>query len=343
MKKGSGAFLLGITAFICAFLFSEAFIRGVKNGLLLSANTVVPSLFVFMCAASIIGSGSMPKHLKRIVAPVMKGFSLPAEAFLAVFLGILAGYPTGAKMTEELMKSGRITARQKERMLRFCVSPGMGFSINAVGILMLNSKKSGIIILASVCISSILIGLVSSLGEKRELISTSEIKTKKPAEALVEGASSGAASMLIICGFVALFSGIGEVVELIPVSEKAKILLLCILEVTGGCSKAAAFMPLYMLAGVCAFGGICIQMQIFSICSESGINKLNFMLFRLIHSALSTLVCIIILNYFPIEAGAVCIQTERLVLNSFSLPASISLMFLAILIILDLDNSKKMC
>lgn len=343
MKKGSGAFLLGITAFICAFLFSKEFISGVKSGLLLSANTVVPSLFVFMCASSIIGSGKMPLSVKRIASPVMRIFSLPAEAFPAVFLGLFAGYPTGAKMTEELMKSGRITARQRERMLRFCVSSGLGFSINAVGIMMLNSKKSGVVILASVCISSVLIGLASSIGEKKELISSDDIKTKAPAEALVEGVSSGAISMLIICGFVALFSGIGEIIELIPINEKAKILLLCFLEVTAGCSKAANFMPLPMIAGICAFGGICVQMQIFSICSEHGINKLKFMLFRFIHAALSTLVCIIILKYFPIEASALSIQTERFVMNSFSFPASVSLMFLASLIILDLDNSKKMC
>lgn len=343
MKKQSGAFLLGAAIFICAFLFPEKFTEGVKNGLLLSANTVVPSLFVFMCASSIIASGGMPDLFKKAAKPVMKLLALPAEAFPAVFLGLFAGYPTGAKMTEELFESGRISHRQAERMLRFCVSPGIGFSVNAVGIMMLGSKKSGIIILISVCISSLMIGFFSAAGEKADGDPTDEMRTKSPDEALVYGVSSGAESMLKICGFVAAFSGIGEIIALIPVNEKAKILLQCFLEVTGGCAKAVSSVPLPITAGICAFGGICIHTQIFSICGECKIKKFEFILFRLIHAALSALVCIIILNYFPVEADVISIQTERLVINSFSFPASVSLMFLASLIILDLDNGRKMC
>ncbi len=337
MKKGSVTFLLGISAFLCAFLFPEQFLKGVKNGLMLSANTVVPSLFVFMCASSIIGNGSMPRPLKKAAGIFMKAFSLPAEALPTIFLGLFAGYPTGAKMTEELMKSGRISENQKQRMLRFCISPGMGFSINAVGIMMLNSKKSGIIILISVCISSLLIGLFSAIGERTENNSLSETRTKSPDEALVDGVSSGTVSMLIICGFVALFSGMGEIINLIPIDGKAKILLHSFLEVTGGCEKAASTMPLPMISGICAFGGICVHMQIFSITETK---KLKFLLFRFIHAALSTLICFVILNYFPVEADAVSIQTERFVMNSFSLPASLSLMFLASLIILDLGQNR---
>lgn len=343
MKKRNDTFLIGSAAFICAFLFSEKFLTGVKNGLLLSANAVVPSLFVFMCASSVIGSGEMPGLLKKVFNPVMRIFNLPAEAFTAVFLGFFAGYPTGAKITEELYLSGRISENQKKRMLRFCVNPGIGFSVNAVGIIMLNSKKSGIIILVSACLSSLLIGLFSSFGEKNENSFSAEIRTKRPDEAIVEGVSSGTVSMLKICGFVALFSGFGEIINLIPINEKAGILLRCLLEVTGGCSNAVSVMPLPMIAGVCAFGGICIHMQIFSICGESGMKKFEFLLFRFIHAALSTLICFVILNYFPVEIDAISIQTERFVMNSFSFPASVSLMFLASLIILDLDNSKKLC
>lgn len=343
MKKKSGTFLLGAAIFTSAFLFSDEFLKGVKSGLLLSANTVVPSLFVFMCASSIIGSGGMPDFLKKAAKSVMRLFALPSEAFSAVFLGLFAGYPTGAKMADELMKSGRISHRQMERMLRFCISPGIGFSVNAVGIMMLGSKKAGIIILISACISSLIIGLLSAAGEKPDDNPVNEIRIKRPDEALVEGVSSGAESMLKICGFVAAFSGLGEIIALIPVNEKAKILLHCFLEVTGGCAKAVSSVPLPMTAGICAFGGICIHTQIFSICGECKIKKLEFLIFRLIHTALSTLVCIVILNYFPVEVDAISIQTERFVMNSFSLPASVSLMFLASLIILDLDNGRKMC
>ncbi len=342
-KERCLSFIVGAVLFAVIFIFPEKFALGVKYGLYLCAETVIPSLFAFMCASTLAGCGEMPKPLKKYAALFMKLFSLPAEAFPAVLLGMLGGYPVGAKTAYALCSSGRITASQKERLTLFCVCPGVGFSVNAVGISMLSSKKAGLIILASVCLSALILGIFCGINAKsEEPVQTAEIADITIGEAVVKSVSSCASSMLAVSGFVALFSGIGEITALIPMNEKAKILLSCFLEVTGGCAAAAGKLPLPLIAGICAFGGICVHMQIISICGEP-LNKIRFIFFRLLHCALSVLICIILLNHFPVELQTIEISKESFVLNSFSAPASVSLLFLSALIILDLDNEKRIC
>ncbi|MBQ2848281.1 MAG: hypothetical protein IJE74_08515 [Clostridia bacterium] len=344
-KKGFTAAVSGIIFFAFLFTFPKEFSSGFTTGLVNCGNVVIPSLFPFLVASSLAGSGELPKALKKVAEPIThRLFHLPADALPAIILGQLGGYLSGAKAVDSLYSSGIINRTQAQKLLLFCVNSGIGFSVNAVGNALLSSRKAGRILLISLCISSILIGfLIRFIPDKSEETKPLNIHSVPFSSAVVNSVSSAASAMLGCCGFVCIFSGISAVTSSLIKNQILNLIFGCILEVTSGCASAACKVSLPVIAAACAFGGLCVHMQIISVSRDFGINLPLFFLFRILHSAFAYAVCRIILYFHPIEEQVFISVSENIQLWSFSAPAAISLLFLCSLLILDLDNNKKIC
>lgn len=343
--NGFIALCAGAFSFIFLLIFWSEFSFGLNIGLTSCAKTVIPSLFPFLIAASLTSRGELPEKAKKFLNPItQKLFCLPSECLPAIILSQIGGYLSGAKAADELCRSGAISKTQAERLLLFGVNSGVGFSVNAVGIIMLGSRKAGMILFVSLCISSIITGFFTRFLPQEEL-KTHKLPVPPPplSEALVESVSSSAQAMLAACAFVTAFSGITSVLDSLIENENVKLIIACLLEVTNGCISTAGKVSLPSLAAVCAFGGICVHMQVFAVAKSTDIRKSVFYFFRILHSALAFTVCRVLLSFFPIEAPVFLSFSQNVQLWSFSAPASVSLLLLSALLILDLDNNKKIC
>ncbi len=344
IHQGYLSLIAGILLLVLLFFFTDDFVRGAEAGLTLCGKIVIPSLFPFLIASSLAGYGKIPSAAKKLIEPVMQFvFGLPAECITAVILGQFGGYLSGTKAIQSLRSEGIINRNQADRLLLFSVNAGMGFSVNAVGHGMLNSREAGKVLLFSLCISSVMLGVISKFATKEQPESAAE----KPADSLpfsaavVDSVRSGTYALLTACGFVIAFSGIGCVAENLIDSPSARLIFGCLLEVTKGCAAISDKVSLPVIAAVCAFGGICVHMQIFAL--TDNINIPRFLLFRLLHSGIAYAVCRIYLFIRPVTLTASVTFYSNARLFSFSAPASISLLFLCALLILDLDNSRKIC
>ncbi len=345
MKRKHIILLFGTALFIIIFIFSEDFMIGLRAGLSNCGEIVIPSLFPFLIASSLIGAGEMPSRLKKLLNPVTKHlFRLPADCFPALILGQLGGYLSGAKATKSLYKSGKISRSEACRMLLFSVNAGMGFSVNAIGNALLGSRDSGRIILASLCLSSVILGFFIKFFPDDS--GTAEKITRNNSTfsvAVVESVISSAEAMLNACGFICIFSGLGAVINSLIENSNLKIIALCLLEVTSGCISASKSVSLPAICAVCAFGGLCIHMQIFSLAMDLKISIARFYMFRILHAVLSFFICRIILCFHPVEAQVFIGTPSAVEIWSYSAPAAVSLLFMCILLILDLDYKRKIC
>lgn len=345
MKK-SGYILsaAGLLLFAAVAASPADFAKGVSRGLQSCGEVIIPSLFGFTAAAGLLGSGELPEGLKKAVSPAMqKIFGLPGECLPALLLGMFGGYPTGAAAARALMDSGKISRSEARRLISFCLSPGIGFCVNAVGASMLGSRRSGTLILASACISLLPLGMLS------KLISGSEPPLTRPPlpqialpGAIVRSVTACAEAMLSICAFVSLFSGLAAVTSGFITNERILTALMLLAEVTSGCLASAGKLPLPILCAECAFGGLCVHMQVFALSGEADPPKKFFFMFRALHAALSAAVCAVLLRFFPVAQQTFAVYGEPHAW-SHSAPASVSLLFLCALLILDLDTSKKKC
>ncbi len=329
--------------FVFLIIFAEVFKVGFLSGLKSCYETVVPSMFPFLIAASLSGSGKLPKAILRPVSRLTElFFGLPAESIFAVLLSQFGGYLSGVKSAHSLCETGKISALQAEKLMLFCINPGIGFAVNALGSIMLLSRESGRIVFISVCISSMLCGIIS------RFVPCKSVANKKPekqppsfSEAVVNSVSSGTFSLLTACSFVCLFSGIAAVFDAYVPSGNIKTASICLLEITNGCLLASKEMSLPFISAMCAFGGVCVHMQIFASADNFRVRIPLFYAFRILHAVLSFGVCSLILWLFPYDAQVMINVTPEAALWSFSAPASVSLLFLSALLILDLDNMYK--
>ncbi len=342
-KKRYAAAFVGTAAFLLLFLFSKDFSEGAAIGLGNCFRVIIPSLFPFMVAASLLGEGDIPTIVKKLVEPLTRRlFGQPAESVLVIFVGLLGGYPSGARAALSLWKNGKISSAQAKSLMLFCVNSGAGFCVNAVGISLLGSERAGMIIFVSLCISALITGVFSKPNEEKYSFEKKD-KSKPFSEIFVGSVASGASGIINVCAFTILFSGLLRIISASGIGEKAVIPIACLLEITSGCAEAAGRIPIPLIAGACAFGGLCVHMQIFSVAGEMNPDIGRFLLFRAIHAVLSTLVCSVLIGLFPVSVQTFLPISQNAELSSFSVPASVSLLFFSALLIFDLDKQRKIC
>lgn len=342
MAKRNVAACAGILIFLILFFCPTEFMRGAAIGLKNSATVIVPSLFPSMVASSLIAQGEMPPFFKKPFNGLTRCFfGQPAECVVAVFAGLFGGYPSGAKTAAILCENGRISDGQAKRLMLFCVNAGTGFCINALGVSLLGSRRAGVIIFISTVIPALILGLFTKDNDETK---TQKKTVHKPASAVfTDSVASGASGIITVCAFSTLFSGLLAVISEINMPEKMLVAAACLLEITSGCASAAGKIPLPLICASCAFGGVCVHLQIFAVAGEHKPDLHKFYLFRLAHSVLSGVACKVLLHFFPVAAESSLQFSQNVQAYSFSLPAALSLLFFSSLLIFELDKQRKIC
>ena len=93
-------------------------LEGAKRGLLLWADTVLPTLLPFMiCSNVIVSAGGLPLLMAPLRPILRKLFSLSDDGGYVLVSGLLCGYPMGAKTCAEFLAQGRISCEEARYLL----------------------------------------------------------------------------------------------------------------------------------------------------------------------------------------------------------------------------------
>lgn len=114
-------------------IFSKSNLTAAKNGLKLWANNVVPSLLPFFIATNLLSHTNVIKYVSKACNKFMRPiFNVPGECAYAFILGLISGYPVGAKIVTDLNDNNLCTTEEAERMLCFTNNSGPLFIIGTV-------------------------------------------------------------------------------------------------------------------------------------------------------------------------------------------------------------------
>ena len=103
------------------------------KALTLCAGTVIPALFPFMVVTGLLVRLGFGQWLAPDMAGLMASlFRLPGCAGSALLLGLVGGYPIGARTAAELYASGDLTRQEAERLLTFCNNSNPVFLISVL-------------------------------------------------------------------------------------------------------------------------------------------------------------------------------------------------------------------
>lgn len=216
---------------ISLILFSSNNIQAAKGGLNLWVSAVIPSLFPFFIASNLLCQTNLINICGRLFGRFMRPlFNLPGEAIIAIIVGTISGYPVGAKIVCNLESSGKISKAEAERLLAFSNNSGPLFIIGTVGISLLSDKNLGLLLLIIHIIASISVGIlysfwspktqnkINSNYKKQVYLNTANdsqhsINFRNLGEILSNSISSSIQSILLVGGFIVLFSVIISILK----------------------------------------------------------------------------------------------------------------------------------
>lgn len=229
--------LLFLLFTISILIFSNSNLSAVKSGITLWATSVVPSLFPFFVATELLMHTNIVYHIGNILNRFMKPlFNVRGEGAFAFIMGIISGYPIGAKIATNFRKEDICTKEECERLLSFTNNSGPLFIIGSVGILLYRNTMIGLLLFITHLLASLSVGIIFRFWKKTKnsdvdsFISKTYANTKTPAsfsnlgEILSESIVSSIKSILVIGGFVVIFSSIISILKSSGITHMIEIL-----------------------------------------------------------------------------------------------------------------------
>lgn len=330
--------LFGAAAFIILVIISpKVCTAGAAKGLLLAGRVIIPSLFPFTaCVLFIMKSGGL--ELLGFAAPFTKKvFNLSPELFSLMLLSFIGGYPVGAKLLNEAVKTGRLSKENAGIMLNYCVNAGPAFVVLAVGGGILGSKKTGYILLAAHIAASLILSLFFGFYIKNEntVCSKTEISPGS-ADNFVSAVSDAASAVFSVCAYVILFSAVNEYMGYAAQRIPFLKYLSPLLEVT---NAVTGMRNIVIIAFLLGFAGISVWCQILSVGKLIRINFAAFTLSRIVHGLLSSLFCALLLKAFGIAVTASALVKYAPTYSGTAL--SLSMLSMVIVLIISLFSEKR--
>ncbi len=307
------------TAFCLLLLLknSEAAIEYMNRGLRLCAKSIVPSLFPFMVLSEFLVNGEIAKRIpKFIIKPFQKIFGLPADACLAILLGMICGFPVGAKCIALAYRKGALNREEAERALCCSNNPSSAFLISAVGTSLWGNRQFGTALYVTVLTVSLLTGifqnLISTKKEEKAIPSPQSAQPiastpRRQVARFTASVRSATESMLLVCAYVIFFSTLVGTLQLIlgqfSLTAEWQASIFSLFELSSGMSYAATLGNTALAALLCAFAagwsGLSVHCQVMSVCDDCNLSFRRYFLSKLLQGLLCALLFGLLIRLFP--------------------------------------------
>ncbi len=321
---------------ICLILFSNSNLSAAKSGLKLWANSIVPSLFPFFVATELLSHTNIINILGKSLNKIMKPlFNVRGEGSFALIMGVISGYPVGAKIAAQFRENNICTKEECERLLSFTNNSGPLFIIGTIGISMFGNSTIGLVLFITHILACFTVGILFRFWKyNNKSINTTYFSTENRknnnvtfsslGEIIGNSITNSISTIMMIGGFVVLFSVVISILNsskilnvislfLIPLFNIINIptsfiipFLTGIVEITNGINIISGI-PIKMLsiniifsAFLLGFGGISILLQVFSVISKTDLSIKPYIIGKLLQGSFAAIYTYILIYIFPI-------------------------------------------
>lgn len=286
-----------VTLFCCMLmvLFPTIAISSARKGISLWVGNVLPALLPFFICANFLQNIGVIKCLKSGAFPFA--------------MSVLSGYPMGAKIIGDLVRSGEISSREGRRLISFCNTSGPAFMIGAIGAGMLGSGFLGGIIAAAHYIGAVANGVLYTclLGKDEQIQQGEQLPYGGGMqESFTEAILSSFKSLGIILAYIVLFTFATDIIHMaggfsLIESQEMRAVIKGFLEMTVGCGAVSEcawtsdMLKCILCTAIVSWGGLSVLGQSMSMLSGTGISLGYLFVSKLTHSFFSTVTAFIII------------------------------------------------
>lgn len=318
MKKISNYFLTFIIILfgIGLIFFSSSNIVAVRKSLDLFLNSVFPSLFPFLIVTELLSYTSLvpwiSSKFKRVMPTV---FNVSAIGIYPFIMGIISGYPVGARIVASLREENKISRIDGERLLVFTNNAGPLFIIGCIGCSIYLNSSIGFILYFVHFLSSIITGFVFGnfykTSYREESVNSQTLDFSSLGDIIGKCIKKAFYTLSTVCGFVIIFS---LIVSMIDASKILNIfndiwikdILFGILEITTGIQlislikNSTLFYHLIATSFLLGIGGISVLLQVWSVISKTDLSIKPYIIGKIFNGFVSAFIMICLLKFFPI-------------------------------------------
>lgn len=229
-----------------------------------------------------------------------------------MLLGLLCGFPVGARAAVRAYDRGTLTQAETERVLCASTVPSAAFLVNVVGVSMHESRQYGILLLFVSLGSAFLIGVLLAhlpgASRKEHTASAAPVAGPyRPSMLFTEAIRSALIGMLTVCAYVVFFSAfcgtLTVFLERMSLSAESRALLFCLFEISGGVSAAAAcrspVASALLTALAVGWSGISVHCQILSVCGDRPLRMRRYFLCKVLQGGLTVVGFLLVLRRCP--------------------------------------------
>ena len=321
---------------ICLILFSTSNLSAAKKGLTLWANSIVPSLFPFFVATELLSHTPFTYYLGKLLNRFMKPvFNIRGEGSFAFIMGIISGYPMGAKIAADFRTNNICSKEECERLLSFTNNSGPLFIVGSIGISMFGNSMIGLLLLITHIFACITVGIIfrfwksknnssiSYLSSHSNFNTNSNVSFSNLGEVLGKSITNSISTILLIGGFVVVFSSIISILKASGFLNSIVILFTPIfnvlgvdstfisgiftgiLEITNGINYIANIhiknisINIIITAFLLGFGGISVLLQVWSIIAKTDLSIRPYLFGKLLQGFLAAFYTFVVINICP--------------------------------------------
>ena len=295
MKK---SYLILLLIFILCYMLIDPVhgMEGVKNGLLLWYDRILPALLPFSIISYILVASDNLSFFSRILHPVIKKLiPVSPDGVYPLLAGFLFGFPLGSKIIGQLSENGQLRSSEAQILLSVCnnISPVFitGYMVHqCIGCDAYMLPAILCIYLPPLFFAAIRLRfLKGTASDKKNEASRSQITFK----IIDAGIMNGFETLLKLCGYIVIFSILCKPLSLLKNSiHFVSLLFGSILEVTNGisCITGHGFSKeaMFLLCTTCtSFGGICGIAQTSSMISDTTLSMSAYIRDKLFFSVMT--------------------------------------------------------
>lgn len=318
-KKRMKSIIYGLISFLltCCILFMpDAALNGASNGLLLWFNQVLPAMLPCMILTAFFLHTGLPEKLTNHSPGLLKCLTgLSPNGLYTAVLGLLCGYPMGAKITADLYRRRLLSKKEAAYLLSFANQLSPSFLIEYVlyGLFSDSGRHMHMLlcIYSGLALTALLYRVTMpvfqpsketfSPGKSPEIqgkIPNTKTETSKAftlGESLDVSVMNSLEIIARIGGYMILFSVLAEILCQAAVFPKPwDAILVSIIELTTGLftlhqTFGSSPLGLSLVCALCAFGGLSSVMQTVSVCKDTDLSMRGYLRAKLLQSALTFL------------------------------------------------------
>ena len=304
ITRNAGTICLVLLLFFCLALMlrrADIATNCMRNGLILCARTIVPSLFPFMVLSEILVSSNVGEYfISPLIHPLGKRIGFSHAGCCAIVLGLICGFPIGARCAISSYEKGRMEKEECERVLACSSIPSPAFLISTVGTTLWQDTKFGIFLYISLITSALLGGILLYVLQKRGkkeagTISTpTSVKIKFEANMFSSAIRNATLNTLFVCAYIVFFATLTGTVEIVlgrfARNEIMHTIVTAFLELSGGVSAAAQLsgkkLAAILTGATVGWSGLSVHCQMLSFTDKHDINLRPYFISKLLQMIL---------------------------------------------------------